>query len=126
MKKLALGLTALAFVGSLIAIPWLLVRLPADYFDVRVPRPFLGGRHPVLRSIAIFFKNILGVVFLFAGIAMLVLPGQGVLTIVMGISLMDFPKKRLLEAKLIGQPLVFSNVNRLRARFGKPPLTIAP
>jgi len=102
------------------------VRLPADYFDVRVPRPFLGGRHPVVRIVAIFFKNILGVVFLLAGIAMLVLPGQGVLTIVMGISLMDFPKKRLLEAKLIGQPLVISNVNRLRARFGKPPLTIAP
>lgn len=118
--------SVVAFVGSLIAIPWILVRLPASFFDVRVPRPFLGGRHPVLRSIAIVLKNILGVIFVLAGIAMLVLPGQGVLTILMGISLMDFPKKRDLEAKLIGQHLVFSGVNRLRARFGKPPFSLAP
>jgi hypothetical protein len=114
-----------AFVASLVAIPWILVRLPADYFDVRVPRPFLAGRHPVLRSVLIVLKNIVGFVFLLGGIAMLVLPGQGLLTILVGISLMDFPKKRLLEAKLIGQPLIFSGVNRLRARFGKPPLVIS-
>lgn len=116
--------SVVAFVGSLIAIPWILVRLPADYFDVRVPRPFLAGRHPVLRLGLIVLKNIVGFVFLVAGVAMLVLPGQGLLTILVGISLMDFPKKRLLEAKIIGQPLIFSGINRLRARFGKPPLTI--
>lgn len=119
-------LSVVGFVGTLIAIPWILVRLPANYFDVRVARPFMAGRNPVLRSIAAVAKNIVGLVFLLAGIAMLVLPGQGVLTILMGISLMDFPKKRLLEAKLIGQPLVFSGITRLRARFGKPPLTLAP
>jgi hypothetical protein len=116
--------SVVAFVGSLIAIPWILVRLPADYFDVRVPRKTHGAGHPVLRLIAVVAKNILGFVFLLAGIAMLVLPGQGILTILIGISLMDFPKKRLLEAKLIGQPLVFSGINNLRARFGKPPFTI--
>lgn len=101
------------------------MRLRADYFDVRVERrPFLDGRHPALRWAVLVLKNILGLVFLLAGIAMLVLPGQGLLTILVGISLMNFPKKRLLEAKLIGQPLIFSGINRLRARFGKPPLTI--
>lgn len=119
-------LSVVGFVATLIAIPWILVRLPANYFDVRVARPFMARRNPLLRSIAAVAKNIVGLVFLLAGIAMLVLPGQGVLTILMGISLMDFPKKRLLEAKLIGQPLVFSGINRLRARFGKPPLTLAP
>lgn len=119
-------LSVVGFVGSLLAIPWILLRLPADYFDVRVPRKFLAHTHPVLRSAAVVLKNIAGFILLLAGIAMLVLPGQGVLTILMGISLMDFPKKRLLEAKLIGQPLVFSGINRLRARFRKPPLTLAP
>lgn len=118
--------SVVAFVGSLLAIPWILLRLPADYFDVRVPRMFLAHTNPVLRSVAVVLKNIVGFILLLAGIAMLVLPGQGVLTVLMGISLMDFPKKRLLEAKLIGQPLVFSGINRLRARFGKPPLTLAP
>ena len=92
---------------------------------MRVPRPFLGGRHPLLRVVAIVVKNVVGFVFLLAGIAMLVLPGQGLLTMLVGITLMDFPKKRLLEARIIGQPLIFSNINKLRARFGKPPLTVA-
>lgn len=118
--------SVVGFVGTLIAIPWLLVRLPENYFDVRVHRPFMGGRHPVLRSIAIVVKNVIGLVFLLAGIAMLILPGQGVLTILMGVSLMDFPGKRELEARLIGQHLVFSGVNRLRARFGRPPFVLAP
>lgn len=117
--------SVVAFVGSLGVIPWLLVRLPADYFDVRVPRPFMPGRHPAIRTAALIVKNLIGAVFLLAGIAMLVLPGQGVLTMLVGVSLMDFPKKRLLESKMIGQPLVFSGVNRLRARFGKPPFVIS-
>jgi hypothetical protein len=100
------------------------VRLPENYFDMRVPRKFMPHANPALRSIAIIAKNLVGFVLLLAGIAMLVLPGQGVLTILIGVSLMDFPKKRLLEAKLIGQPLVFSGINRLRARFHKPPLTL--
>ena len=118
--------SVVAFVGSLIAIPWILVRLPAHYFDMRVPRPFLGGRHPVLRAAAIFIKNVFGFVFLLAGIAMLVLPGQGILTMLIGISMLDFPRKRELEAWMIGRPLVLAGINRLRARFGKPPFELAP
>ena len=64
--------------------------------------------------------------FLLAGIAMLFLPGQGVLTILLGISLMDFPGKRRLEARIVGQRLVFETVNSLRARFGKPAFVLAP
>ncbi len=100
------------------------MRLPEDYFDMRVARKFLPRANPALRSVAVVAKNLIGLVLLLAGIAMLVLPGQGVLTILIGVSLMDFPKKRLLESKLIGQPLVFSGINRLRARFHKPPLTL--
>jgi len=100
------------------------VRLPEDYFDMRAPRTFMPRANPAVRTIAIIAKNLVGFVLLMAGIAMLVLPGQGVLTMLIGISLMDFPKKRLLESKLIGQPLVFSGINRLRARFHKPPLTL--
>lgn len=102
------------------------MRLPADYFDVRVPRKFLAHANPALRSIAVVLKNIVGFVLLLAGIAMLVLPGQGVLTILIGISLMDFPGKRELEARLIGERHVFSGVNKLRARFDKAPFVLAP
>ena len=114
------------FVGTLIAIPIILVRLPADYFDVRIPRPWMENHHPILRVAGHLVKNIVGIVFLLAGLAMLLLPGQGILTILIGLSLVEFPGKRRLEAKLVGQPTVFSTINKMRAKFGKPPLIIAP
>ena len=124
-----IGLTvasAIGFVGSLIAIPMILVRLPADYFDTRTPRHWMKDHHPVLRLSGLIVKNIVGIVFLLAGFAMLFLPGQGVLTMLIGISLMDFPKKRELEAKMVGQPTVLGVINSMRQKFGKPPLTLAP
>jgi hypothetical protein len=68
---------------------------------------------------------VIGFVLLAAGIAMLVLPGQGILTMLIGISLVDFPGKRQLERKLIGQPAVLNAINKMRQRFGQPPLTVA-
>jgi hypothetical protein len=116
----------LMFVGTLIAIPIILVRLPADYFDVRIPRPWMENHHPVLRVTGHLIKNVIGIVFLLAGLAMLVLPGQGILTILIGLSLVEFPGKRRLEAKLVGQQTVLATINKMRAKFDKPPLIIAP
>ncbi|MBS0154631.1 MAG: hypothetical protein JSS38_08570 [Nitrospira sp.] len=122
-------LTALSivfFVGSLIAIPFILVRLPTDFFDTRVPRRWMENHHPVLRLLGHLAKNVVGAIFLFAGFLMLFLPGQGILTMLIGITMLDFPGKRRLEAKMIGQPAVLSTINGMREKFGKPPLTIAP
>ena len=114
------------FVGTLIAIPVILVRLPADYFDIRKSRPWMEAHHPILRVIGHLVKNLVGLVFVLAGLAMLLLPGQGVLTILIGLSLLEFPGKRRLEARLVGQPTVLSTINKMRAKFGKPPLILAP
>ncbi len=114
------------FVGSLIGIPWVLVHLPADYFDTRVLRRWMPGRHPILRIAGIVLKNLVGAVFVIAGLAMLVLPGQGVLTVLIGVSLLDFPGKHGLEARLVSQRLVLRGINAVRQRFGRPPLVLAP
>lgn len=119
-------LSVVFFVGSLIAIPFILVRLPADFFDVRVPRPWMENHHPVLRVLGHLVKNVIGVIFVLVGFLMLFLPGQGILTMLIGITLLEFPGKRNLEAKLIGQPTVLTAINSMRERFGKPPLIIAP
>ena len=116
----------ICFIGSLIAIPLILVRLPADYFDTRTPRHWMKNHHPVLRLLGLVIKNVVGVVFLLAGFAMLFLPGQGLLTMLIGVSLVDFPKKRVLEAKMVGQPTLLGVINAMRKKFGKPPLTLAP
>lgn len=127
--KMLVGLTVaslVGFIGSLIAIPLILVRLPPDYFDIRVPRHWMKDHHPVLRVVGLALKNAVGLVFLLAGFAMLFLPGQGILTMLIGVSLLDFPGKRRLEATLIGQPTVLSAINSMRNKFNKPPLVIAP
>lgn len=127
--QVLVGLTVasvIGFIGSLIAIPFILVRLPADYFDTRVPRHWMKDHHPVLRVIGLAAKNVIGAVFLVAGLAMLFLPGQGILTMLIGLSLMDFPGKQQLEAKLVGQSTVLSAINAMRKKFDKPPLMLAP
>ncbi|ALA60884.1 PGPGW domain-containing protein [Nitrospira moscoviensis] len=119
-------LSLIFFVGSLVAIPFILVRLPADFFDTRVPRRWMADHHPVLRGLGHLVKNVVGAVFVFVGFLMLFLPGQGILTMLIGVTMLDFPGKRKLEAKMIGQPTVLSAINSMREKFGKPPLTIAP
>jgi hypothetical protein len=119
------GASLFVFLGTLVAIPFILVRLPEDYFDTRVPRTWMRGSHPVVRVVGQAIKNIAGALFLLAGLAMLVLPGQGILTLLIGISLLDFPGKRRLEVRIIGHRKVFSAVNSLREKFGKPPFVLA-
>ena len=123
------GLTVasiIGFMGSLVAIPWILIRLPSDYFDMRIPRHWMKDHHPVLRTIGLIIKNMIGIVFLLAGFLMLFLPGQGLLTMLIGISFMDFPNKRKLEARIVGQPTLLNAINAMRQKFNKLPLTLSP
>jgi hypothetical protein len=80
--------------------------------------------HPVVRGVLLAFKNLLGVVLVLAGAAMLVGPGQGVLTIFIGVMLLDFPGRRRLELALLSRPAVIAGINRVRARFGRPPMQL--
>lgn len=126
-KNVLIGLTIASvafFVGTLIAIPFILVRLPPHYFDERHPRRWMPDRHPALRLLGLIAKNAVGTVFLAVGIALLFLPGQGILTILLGISLMDFPGKRYCERKIVGQPTVLKAINALRAKYEQPPLAV--
>ncbi|RMH08255.1 MAG: hypothetical protein D6704_03440 [Nitrospirae bacterium] len=113
--------SVVAFVGTLIAIPAILIRLPENYFSEPQARSWMANHHPILRVLGLTIKNGVGLIFLLAGIAMLVLPGQGLLTILIGLSLMDFPGKQTLERKLIAQSTIFHTVNALRQKCGKPP-----
>jgi hypothetical protein len=118
--------SAATFVASLAVVTTVLVKLPANYFHSSHAREFLVERHPVLRALGIFGKNLLGLVLVFAGILMSLpgVPGQGVLTILLGIMLLDFPGKRSLEGRIVSSPRVYSAINTLRERFGKPPLML--
>jgi len=97
--------------------------MPADYFTRQ--RPYYHGRHPIIHWTIIISKNLFGIIFLLAGIAILFLPGQGIITIMLAVTLLDFPGKRKLEQQFIGLPGVLKTINRIRKREGQPPL-LAP
>ena len=118
--------SVITFLGSLIVIPIILVKLPPHYFDDRYPRKWWEHHHPLLRSLWLTVKNAGGFVLIMAGIVMLFLPGQGILTILVGVSLMDIPGKRYLERRLISRPMVLRTINKLRENFNKPPLAVSP
>lgn len=117
-------ISLISFIASLVLIPIILIRLPYDYFDINVPRYWMKNHHPILRIFGLIAKNLLGGAFLIAGFIMLFLPGQGILTMLIGLSFVDFPKKRLLEARIIEQPVILRTINAMRQRYKKPPLIL--
>jgi hypothetical protein len=106
------------FVLGVVAVPWIVARLPEDYL----------ARLGTLRSatnrsyVVLVLRNVAGVLLLLAGVAMLVLPGQGILTILVGLLLMDFPKKQNFQRWALSRPLLWRSLNRMRRRLGRPPL----
>jgi hypothetical protein len=116
-------LSAVTFVGTLIAIPILVARIPADYFvDPKRHRHPWTRYHPVIRGVLLAVKNLIGGAFVLLGLALLVLPGQGILTIVIGLTLVNFPGKYRLERWLVARAPVLRAINALRARLGAIPL----
>jgi hypothetical protein len=113
------------FVASLLAIPWFVARLPADYFCLHRDRPsLLHVENPSLRKLLKVGKNLLGALLLLAGIAMLLLPGQGIITILVSLVLLDFPGKRRFLSRLVARPHVAKTLNGIRRRRGEPPLEL--
>lgn len=117
-----LGLFSLvAFVGSLIAVPWLIGRMRADYFVThRQKVEARHRRHPALAALIWLLRNGFGLCLVVAGIAMLVLPGQGLLTMLIGICLMDFAGKRRLVDRLAGNNHIQRALNWVRRQRGRP------
>ena len=115
--------SVVTFVLSLIIVPLVIVRIPEDYFAInkQTTNPW-KDLNPLLRTCLFILKNIAGIVLLIMGILMLVLPGQGLLTILFGIALLDFPGKLKLERRLISYPKVFDSINWIRKKANRKPL----
>jgi len=119
------SLSLVVLVASAVAVPILVRRLPDDYFLENSPAAeAIRERHPVMRIAFLVVKNLLGGILLLAGIVMLVTPGQGVLTILIALMLMNFPGKRRLEIRLVRLAPVNRAVNWMRRRGGKGPLLL--
>ncbi|MCI0701900.1 MAG: hypothetical protein L0241_12535 [Planctomycetia bacterium] len=123
LAALSVGLAVTMAVISLVIVGWVLARLPADYFvNPEARRPI--DRHPVLKVLALTVRNVIGYFLIVLGLALSLpgVPGQGLLTVLMGVLLIDFPGKRRIERWLVSRRVVLASVNRLRAKYGQPPL----
>jgi hypothetical protein len=123
---IGLGLFLFSFTVSLVAVAIVMVKIPENYFSPHYKQDFMPNSSFLVRWGAVIAKNIFGVFLIILGILLSLpgVPGQGVLTILLGLIMIDIPGKRPLEARIIKRPSVLSAINRLREKYSKPPLVL--
>lgn len=119
----ALGVASgVSFLVSILFCTLAIAYLPSDYFLLKRRVNSVG--HPILRLALKVLKNLLAVVLIVVGFVQIPLPGQGVLTMLIGIVISDIPGKRRLERRIIRLPSVLSTANGIRSRFRRPLLVL--
>lgn len=121
-----MGGVSIALLGtSLVIIPAIVVRLPSDYFmhERRMLPPWVE-RRPFVRYLVVGGKNMIGVVLILASIAGFLLPGLGVVTLIIGFVLLDFPGKFRVMKWLVGKPFIHRPLNWIRRRRGREPIQV--
>ena len=115
--------SSVIFLVSLLSIGWLVSLIPSDYFINRKESKFKLN-YPVAWLVSAVIKNIFGYILIFGGILMLILPGQGLITIFVGLLLSNYPGKYSIEKRIIATPKILKSINWLRKRSNEPPLII--
>lgn len=124
---IASAASVFVFLATLAAVPWVVARLPHDYFS-RERRAALRDmpQAPLYTIFISVFKNLLGSLLVVLGVVMLVTPGQGLLILMAGLLLMNFPGKYRLERWLVMRRGVMRTLNWLRRRRGQVPFDTPP
>ena len=127
-KKVLVGVLifVVTFVVATGIVSFVIVKLPARYFHPDYDREVLKNKPAAVRWAGIIGKNLAGVILILLGIVMSLpgIPGPGLVTILFGLMLLDFPGKRNLERKLVSRPSVLKTINNLRRKYDKPPLVL--
>ena len=113
-----ISVSVASFVVSILFCTLVIAYLPSDYFLPNRQVSRIG--HPVLRIVLKCLKNLFAVILVIVGIIQIPLPGQGLLTILIGIIISDVPGKRKLEHRIISSPVVLTAANTIRSRFKRP------
>lgn len=113
---------ALSFAVSTLLVAFVMVKVPENYFSSHYQKDFMPNTPWIVRWGAVVMKNLFGFFLIIVGIIMWIGPGPGLLTILFGLTMLDIPGKRPLEAQIIKRPAILSAVNNLRAKYNKPPL----
>ena len=117
------SLSFIIFIFSLLTIKWLVALIPSDYFIKKNNSKFRSN-YPIFWLVSIIIKNLVGYTLIVGGILMLVLPGQGLFTIFVGLMLSNYPGKFYIERKFIAIPSVLKTINWLRKKSNTPSIRI--
>lgn len=124
VAQLVLVSLALAVVYA-VGVFFAVIHMSSDYFAHKAPAEATWRRrHPLLRLLFRGLKNVAGGGLVLLGLAMLVLPGQGILTILIGLTFLDFPGKRRLEIWIVQRPSIRGGLDRVRKKAGRPRLIL--
>lgn len=106
------------FFMSIFGIKYFAAKIPQDYFTKKQRVSKLKDSSVVLRLFYMITKNLIGYIFIILGILALVLPGQGILMILIGLVMSDYPGKQNLEKRIISIKTVRRGINWLRKKSG--------
>jgi hypothetical protein len=115
------GLSVVVFLLSLLSVPWMVCRIPEDFFLASYTHRERSGSR-FARGVTAFLKNLLGLGFFLLGVTLLFIPGQGILTIFLGVILMDFPGKKKVIERLVGMEKIRTSLNWIRKKRQVKPL----
>ena len=117
------SISLFVFLFSLLSLKWLVSLIPEDYF-INKKDSKIKTNNILIWYIVLIFKNLIGYSLILGGIIMLVLPGQGLFTIIIGLMMSNYPGKYFIEKKFIAIPTVLKSINWLRRKSNKPPIRI--
>ncbi len=108
---------------GVVFLPLLVICIPTDHFGhPNRRRGWTGTKNVGQRPIVVVIRNLLAAPLFLAGVLMLFTPGQGILMILVAISIATFPGKDRIERRIIALPGVLATLNMIRAKAGRPPL----
>lgn len=125
---LTILLTTVASIVYLIVISYIITQMDKRYFirkkisaDDARKKPHLTLMNSSVNCVVNVVKIIVGLYLLVCGIVMLVLPGQGLVTMLIGLSLIPFPGKNKIEQNILSRKSVRSSLNWIRIKANKEP-----
>ena len=110
-------------IAGVAAVPWMVCRMPADWFS-RAPQHWTERLRAA--PVATVARNALGLALVLLGIALLFLPGQGVLTIMLGVVLTDLPLRDHGLRWVASRPRLAAQMQRWRSKARVPKFTGLP
>ena len=115
------AVSLITFIVSLLLIPFIVSKLPSDIF-INYPKQARTKIHKSIKSYLIFvLANLLAITLIISGFIMLFIPGQGLLTILIGLLLLSFPGKQKAVLSLIRRKQLQKSLNWIRAKQKKGP-----